>query len=264
MDQELKDKLPQAMEKWPSLKKFKDDSYVEVSGWCTRGSCKTSRRRVSVWLACSVTDQKKSHDGRETRVLEYVYAHPGLSQMRGSPAQVLAAIDEFAAEQDFLINVGEDKGGIVAGLIAREKPKVFVELGGYVGYSAILFGDAMRKAVAMALVDLAGLGDVVKVVVGPADESLRRLHAEGQLQTVDVLFLDHVEDLYESDLKVCESLGLLKPGALVVADNVVRPGAPEYRKYVRSHPGLDSHGVRGLIMPGAFEDELEVSRVKEM
>jgi catechol O-methyltransferase len=263
-----------------------------------------------------VTDPKKSHDGRETRVLEYVYAHPGLSQMRGSPAQVLAAIDEFAAEQDFLINVGEDKGGIVAGLIAREKPKVFVELGGYVGYSAILFGDAMRKAgggggdlrywslefnpvfaaVAMALVDLAGLGDVVKVVVGPADESLRRLHAEGQLQTVDVLFLDHVEDLYESDLKVCESLGLLKPGALVVADNVVRPGAPEYRKYVRSHPGLDSHGVRGLIMPGAFEvrrhfcrlfisfpqsfshvghpkpnskcvcvqDELEVSRVKEM
>jgi len=244
------------------------------------------KRRKSFGLAGSVTDPKKSHDGRETRVLEYVYAHPGLSQMRGSPAQVLAAIDEFAAEQDFLINVGEDKGGIVAGLIAREKPKVFVELGGYVGYSAILFGDAMRKAgggggggdlrywslefnpvfaaVAMALVDLAGLGDVVKVVVGPADESLRRLHAEGQLQTVDVLFLDHVEDLYESDLKVCESLGLLKPGALVVADNVVRPGAPEYRKYVRSHPGLDSHGVRGLIMPGAFEDELEVSRVKEM
>lgn len=75
-----------------------------------------------------------------------------------------------------------------------------------------------------------------------------------------MLFLDHVEDLYVADFKVCEELGLLKEGALVVGDNVVRPGAPEYRKYVREHPGLSSKGVRGLIQPGDFEVCVPVNR----
>ena len=33
------------------------------------------------------------------------------------------------------MNVGDDKGKIVADLIAEQKPEVMVELGGYVGYS---------------------------------------------------------------------------------------------------------------------------------
>jgi catechol O-methyltransferase len=193
--------------------------------------------------------------------------------MRGSPTKILEAIDEFAAKEDFLINIGEHKGQIVADIIASEKPKIFVELGGYLGYSAIFFADAMRKyestdaklqywslefdplfaSIAMNLVDLAGLSNIVKVVVGAADDSLRRLNAEGELKCLDMLFLDHVEDLYHADFLVCESLGLLRAGSTIIADNVVRPGAPEYRKFVRSHPGLESKGIKGLIMPGEFE-----------
>ncbi len=33
------------------------------------------------------------------------------------------------------MNVGDDKGKIVADLIAERKPQVMVELGGYVGYN---------------------------------------------------------------------------------------------------------------------------------
>jgi catechol O-methyltransferase len=62
---------------------------------------------------------------------------------------------------------------------------------------------------------------------------------------------------------VCEELGLFNKGTVVVADNVVRPGAPEYRELVRGHPGLKSEGVRGLIRPGDLEDELEISYVTE-
>lgn len=174
-----------------------------------------------------------------------------------------------------MINVGEHKGRILAELLAEEKPKVLVELGGYVGYSAILFADAMRRAVggsehvrlfslefdaefasiARDLVDIAGLSDMVTFVVGPAAESLKKMKADGTLDNIDLLFLDHVEDLYESDLKVAEEAGLLKKGALIVADNVVRPGAPKYRAYVRNHPGLKSWGIPSLIMPS----ELTVS-----
>ncbi|KAJ6013327.1 S-adenosyl-L-methionine-dependent methyltransferase [Penicillium herquei] len=238
--------------KYPSLGKFDDDDEVE------------------------------SHDGRETVLLKYIYSHPSLDQLRGSPEAICAIMDEFAAKEDFLINIGSDKGRKVHDMIKEEKPSVLVELGGYVGYSAISFGDAMRQAagpgesvrlwslefdpliasIAMNLIDLAGLSDVVKVVVGTAADSLKRLHAEGKLTNIDFLFLDHVEDLYLSDFQVCEELKLLRSGALVVADNVVRPGAPKYREHIRQHPGVESWGVKGLIMPGEFEDELEVTRIK--
>ena len=80
------------------------------------------------------------------------------------------------------MNVGLAKGKIVRDVIAESKPKVMVELGGYVGYSAIAFAGEMKKhangrelryyslernpefaAVIMALIHLAGLEDIVKV-----------------------------------------------------------------------------------------------------
>lgn len=140
------------------------------------------------------------------------------------------------------------------------------------GYSAILFADAMRRSnpsqqlrvfslelsaefssIARELVELAGLSDIVTVVTGPAEESLRNLHAQGTLTSLDFLFLDHGEELYPADFKVCESLDLFHKGTVIAADNVVRPGAPEYRELVRSHSRLQSTGVMGLIQPGDFE-----------
>jgi catechol O-methyltransferase len=190
--------------------------------------------------------------------------------MRGSPAKVLEAIDQYAREEECLMNIGEMKGEIITEIIAEKKPKLFVELGGYVGYSTLLFGDAVRKAgkgqeglrfwsleakpvfgaIVMALVELAGLGDIVKVVVGPANESLKRMKDEGVLKHIDMLFLDHVEDLYVQDFQVCEELGLFKKGTTVVADNVIVPGAPKYRKFVQEHSGVETKGIKSFVPMG--------------
>lgn len=89
-------------------------------------------------------------------------------------------------------------------------------------------------AVITSLVDLAGLGDVVKVVVGPSDVSLRRLHALGTLSNIDLMFLDHYKPAYLYDLKLCEQLQLVGPGSVLAADNVIKPGNPPYLAYVRS------------------------------
>ena len=148
------------------------------------------------------------------------------------------------------MNVGDDKGKIVTDLIAEVKPHVMVELGGYIGYSALLFGDAVRKAggiryfslernpefaaVIMSLVDLAGLSDVVKVVVGSSADSIKRLHSEGAIRHIDLMFLDHYKPAYTSDLKLCEHLGLVATGTVLAADNVIKPGNPPYLEYVRS------------------------------
>ncbi|KAK0642319.1 putative catechol O-methyltransferase 2 [Lasiodiplodia hormozganensis] len=188
-------------------------------------------------------------DGREVELLHFVYGRPDIDDIRGSPARVLAAIDEFARTR-YLMNVGEDKGRIVTDLIAEVKPKIMVELGGYVGYSCILFGDAVRKAggkryfslernpefaaVIASLVDLAGLSGVVKVIVGSSDASIKRLLAAGELQHIDLMFLDHYKPAYTTDLKLCEELKLITPGSVLAADNVVTPGNPPYLEYVRS------------------------------
>lgn len=148
------------------------------------------------------------------------------------------------------MNVGKHKGKILAGIMAEQKPSTMVELGGYCGYSAILFGDALRQAggrrylslemnpefaaVATMLIDLAGLRDMVEVIVGPCDKSLRKLHASGEVNRIDLLFLDHWKPAYVTDLKVCEELGLISPGCILAADNVIDPGNPPYLQYVRS------------------------------
>ncbi|RMX79185.1 hypothetical protein D0867_16513 [Hortaea werneckii] len=207
----------------------------------------------------STFDQSKAYaeqedvffdDGREIELLHFVYSKPDIDDIRGNPAKVLAAIDEFGRKKKYLMNVGEDKGRIVTDLIAEVKPKTMVELGGYIGYSTILFGDAVKKAggkqyfslernpefgaVIGSLIDLAGLSDVVKIEVGSSDASLMRLYQHGLLKHIDMMFLDHYKPAYTTDLKLCEELKLVTPGSVLAADNVIKPGNPPYLKYVRS------------------------------
>lgn len=193
-------------------------------------------------------NDNKFDDGREIELLHFVYKHPSIADIRGSPTRILEVIDEFGKGK-FMMNVGYDKGKIVTDLIEKVKPQVMVELGGYVGYSALLFGDALRKAggtnyfslernpefaaVIMSMVDLAGLSDIVKVFVGVSGDSIRRLSANG-LKHIDLLFLDHFKPAYLPDLKLCEELRLIKPGSFLAADNVICPGNPPYLEYVRS------------------------------
>lgn len=89
-------------------------------------------------------------------------------------------------------------------------------------------------AVIMSLVDLAGLSDTVKVIVGSSADSIKRLHASGVLTQIDLMFLDHYKPAYTSDLKLCEHLKLVTPGTILAADNVIKPGNPPYLEYVRS------------------------------
>ena len=179
---------------------------------------------------------------------------------------MLEAIDEFGRTKKYLMNVGDDKGKIVCDLILKRKPEIMVELGGYIGYSAILFGDAVQRAggkryfslernpefaaVIVSLADLAGLSHIVKVVVGPSDDSIKRLHANQSLHHIDLMFLDHYKPAYTSDLKLCEHLGLVKAGTVLAADNVIKPGNPPYLEYVRSSVAQKrekymSHGING-------------------
>jgi catechol O-methyltransferase len=137
-----------------------------------------------------------------------------------------------------------------------------------VGYSTLLFADAVRSsggshyyslernpefaAVITSLIDLAGLRSVASVIVGPSDKSLSRLHADGTLTKIDLMFLDHYKPAYLSDLKLCERLRLVGPGTVLAADNVIKPGNPPYLAYVRSSVEEKRAGSKSA---GGFSDK---------
>eukprot|EP00455_Lapot_gusevi_P057255 TRINITY_DN969_c0_g1_i1.p1 TRINITY_DN969_c0_g1~~TRINITY_DN969_c0_g1_i1.p1 ORF type:complete len:104 (+),score=29.16 TRINITY_DN969_c0_g1_i1:181-492(+) len=81
---------------------------------------------------------------------------------------------------------------------------------------------------------------MVKVLVGAASEILPVLPTKHGIDHIDLLLIDHLKNLYVSDMKVVESLNLLRPGAVVIADNIIQPGAPEYKAYMESHQGFTS------------------------
>lgn len=150
-----------------------------------------------------------------------------------------------------LMNIGKLKGAHVCKLIDQEKPSTMIELGSYVGYSAILFGDALSRnggkrflglelnpemaAVANQLISLAGLQDISKVIVGSSDDLLKELVEDNTIQEIELIFIDHWQDRYLPDLWLLEELNVLKPGkSILVADNVIMPGAPKYLNWVES------------------------------
>jgi catechol O-methyltransferase len=49
-----------------------------------------------------------------------------------------------------------------------------------------------------------------------------------------MMFLDHYKPACTTDLKLYESLGMIKNATVFAADNIVMPGNSPYLKYVRS------------------------------
>lgn len=138
----------------------------------------------------------------------------------------------------------------------QRKPKVLVELGTYVGTSAVAWGAILKEingegdgegdakvysieldplfvSIARDFISLAGLDHTVEIVNGQSGTSLKALKDDGKIDAIDVLFLDHWEKFYVEDLKICEDLGLLRVGSVIIADNTDMPGAPDYLEYVR-------------------------------
>ncbi|KAJ5289109.1 hypothetical protein N7478_002139 [Penicillium angulare] len=190
-------------------------------------------------------------DGREQDLLHYVYGRPDIKDIKGQPSKVLSAIDDYHSKFNKLMNIGSAKGQHIVDVINERKPSTMIELGVYVGYSAILFGNAVRSqggkqyfgieknpemaAVANQLVELAGLQDIVRILVGSSDQVLEELVQDKVVSQIELIFLDHWQDRYLPDLWLLEEWNVLKPNfSVVIADNIIMPGAPEYRRWVEA------------------------------
>jgi catechol O-methyltransferase len=190
-------------------------------------------------------------DGREAAAVDYVLANASKGDIDG----VLATIDEFAYEQSFLINVGDEKGALLDAAVQRANPKLALELGTYVGYSALRIARAAPEAKvysvelaeanaanARRIWEHAGVGDRVTCVVGTIGDGGSTLDALAAAPgfgagTLDFVFIDHEKSVYLTDLQSILDRGWLHTGSIVVADNVKFPGAPKYRAYMQEQQG---------------------------
>ncbi|MBF6145572.1 O-methyltransferase [Nocardia nova] len=191
-------------------------------------------------------------DGREQALADYVCAHA----RKGDIDDVIRAIDEFCYTKSYLINIGDEKGRILDRAVAAARPRRLLELGTYCGYSALRIArvmpadavlysiefNAANAAVARQIWDHAGVGERIVVIVGTLGDDGKTLGALGNEHqfspgTLDFAFLDHEKDEYLPDLRRIMDQAWLRPGSVVVADNVKYPGAPEYRAFMRRHEG---------------------------
>jgi catechol O-methyltransferase len=190
-------------------------------------------------------------DGREARLVEHVLA----TARPGNLADAIRAIDEYAYNTSFLMNVGDEKGRILDDAITEAQPRRILELGTYCGYSALRMARAApdaqifsiefsadNAALARRIFAHAGVDSRVTVVVGTLGDGGKTAQALTEVHaftpgSVDVVFVDHAKDAYLPDLRLLEDRGWLHSGSVVVADNVKFPGAPEYRAYMHQAEG---------------------------
>ncbi|DBA84135.1 TPA: hypothetical protein ACH3X1_006611 [Trebouxia sp. C0004] len=230
-----------------------------------------SHEALSMQTARICFRQQQYSGQKEQNVLDMVLR----TTPPGNPEAVLDAIDNYGWNCDFLMNIGDRKGAILDQALQKRQPQVAIELGGYIGYSAVRIASQLPPGgklysidpneshvrVARSLVQHAGLSDKVEVIQGILETSIQVLHQRGA-HTVDFALIDHVKHLYVKDLLVLQKNGFLKKGSVVVGDNVLTPGSPEFRKHVQSDEYTTVEHLTNLEYSNYILDIVTVSKYK--
>jgi predicted O-methyltransferase YrrM len=133
------------------------------------------------------------------------------------------------------INVAPNQGKFLHLLAKIHGARRILEIGTLGGYSAIWMARALPSSgtlmsleidltnaeVARANLARAGLASIASVIVGPATESLKDL-IDSRTEPFDMVFIDADKKSYPDYLLL--SLQLLRPGGIIVGDNVARQG----------------------------------------
>ena len=202
------------------------------------------------------------------QTLDYVFSNAE----KNNPKSILQTIDNFVLESgQFLMNVGPEKGEILRDHLVKSKPNNVIELGTFIGYSAVLISSTIGEKskltsidsdnysieIAKELINFAGLDDKVNLMHGSAEEIIPELNFNA-----DFVFIDHAKKKYLSDLKLLETEEIILKNCTVFADNVgiFKDEMAEYFDHVRNSGKYQSQNFSSkLEYRNNIYDAVEIS-----
>ncbi|CAF3571998.1 unnamed protein product [Rotaria sordida] len=193
---------------------------------------------------------------------------------QGDIQNIIDTIDRYGWTKHWLMNIGDRKGEILDQAIQIRKPKTILELGTFLGYSALriisqlpddillitIEADSQSAEIARTILEYAGVINRVKIINDYTENVIPNLSKNFNIDSFDFIFIDHWKDAYLRDFKMLEDIGLIKSKTMIVADNVIRPGVPDYLEYVRNNPNYTSTFYPGKIeYREDLDDGIEIS-----
>merc|ERR1712024_286335 len=94
--------------------------------------------------------------------------------------------------------------------------------------------DPVHACIARSTLEFAGLADVVTVCIGYSEDVIPHLRKTCGGLVADAVFFDQRGTRFHIDLQMLEGEGLLREGCAVLADNVLKPGAPHFLWYLQT------------------------------
>ena len=143
---------------------------------------------------------------------------------------------ETAKMPEAKMQISPDQGQFMTLLLRLMEARMVLEIGTFTGYSALSMALALPPDGHIVACDIcdayakiacrywseAGVADRITLRLAPASETLDDLLAEGRADTFDAAFIDADKENY--DLYFERSLALIRPGGLIMIDNVLRGG----------------------------------------
>lgn len=132
---------------------------------------------------------------------------------------------------------GSDVGSLLGILAQSVNAKKALEIGTFTGYTALKIASALSQNGLLICCDLstdwtniarkywqeAGVSEKIDLKIAPAAQTLNSLIADGQANTFDFAFIDADKKGYDAYYELC--MKLLRPGGLIVLDNMLWDGA---------------------------------------
>jgi catechol O-methyltransferase len=208
---------------------------------------------------------------REPKRREGALAAVEAKAIPNDPASVLRVLDEYAESKRFLMNVGPEKGPMLEEIVQKAGPTARVlELGSFVGYSAVLMSQHLEPPGRLVSIDIDPVACRVSAAMAAFAglEDRTEFHDAGSKAVIpkltepfDVVFLDHWKGLYQADMERLLEHDLLRPGAVVIADNLGRFfGDNPYLPWMQARPDFESTFIESHLEYSDVEDAVLVSR----
>ncbi|CAE7732023.1 comta [Symbiodinium microadriaticum] len=212
---------------------------------------------------------------KEIRLMEHVLRNAE----RGNPHSVCDEVESFGrhvsgSSKTWLKVAGGEKSEVLWAAAQHARSSLVLEIGTYCGNSSIriataspnirvvtLEADPVHAVIARAVIAFAGLSS--RVWTGHSREVLPYMQGKygGARGGFGLVFMDQRGSRYQEDLTMLESLGLVRPGAIIVADNVLKPGAPLFLWQLCKSAKYQTQVVRVSEFAMPVEDWMLVCRV---